>query len=190
MQYFGLGYMISDEKNADIGSIEGSINSNLGEFGISNFRMVFPGFSHVAIEGMQSQVERSILLFLIPTHSFPEGKDKLGSLEISKGLTLNNALNVYSSGNSSRMMAIGGTPGVVIYYKDKSELPLIKDMMQKALSILADKIDAEEARSNEVHNPKITQAMNSIRAAMPKKLRILSEKLDAQEAIHSFESAI
>ncbi|MFH1460318.1 MAG: hypothetical protein ABIG64_08150 [Candidatus Omnitrophota bacterium] len=147
VEYFGLGYMISDAQDENIGEVKKSINENLGKFGISNFSMVFPGFSHVAIEGMQAQVERSILAFLIPTHSFPEGEGELGSLEISKGLTLNIALNVYEFGNSARMMAIGGTPGLVIFYKDKTKLPVIKQTMKKALELLSEKLSQQQAEA-------------------------------------------
>ena len=155
---FGIGYIDADTGNENIDEIMTTANDLSKDFGINALGMNFPRIAHTGIEAAQALAEIIAIIGLIPSQTFPEGRGQLGSVEIREGLTVNDANKVYVLSNVSRM-AFGGSPTVILEYKNKEQLGEIKDVMVKALGILAGKIDTAfkadsqqaAAKSNEQH---------------------------------------
>ena len=137
----GVGYMDADTGNKDIASIMSEVNAQLERFGINSLPMNFPRIAHTGIEAAQALSEIIALIALIPSQSFPEGDGQLGSVEIRKGLTVNGANKIYGLSNISRM-AFGGSPTVIVEYRNKEQLAEIKAIIVKSLEILAGKFRA------------------------------------------------
>ena len=137
----GVAYVDADTGNANIKAIMEEVNSQLRAFGINSLPMNFPRIAHTGIEAAQALAEIIAIISLIPTQSFPEGQGQLGSVEIKKGLTVNGANKIYIMSNVARM-ALGGSPTVIVEYRNKEQLGEIREIMIKALDILAGKLSA------------------------------------------------
>ncbi|MCK5534182.1 hypothetical protein KAI68_03625, partial [bacterium] len=136
---FGMAYMDADTGNEDIVAVMAEINKQLAKFGINALPMNFPRIAHTGIEAAQALAEIMAIIALLPKQSFPEGKGEFGSTEIRDGLTVNDGNYIYILANVVRM-ALGGSPTVMIDYKNKEQLPEIREILVKALGLFAEKV--------------------------------------------------
>ncbi|MCK4532756.1 methyltransferase domain-containing protein, partial [bacterium] len=142
MNTIGVGYVDADTGNEEIALIMEEVNKQLAKFGINSLPMNFPRIAHTGIEAAQALVEIMAIIALLPRETFEEGEGKFGSKEIRDGLTVNDVNYIYILANVMRM-AIGGSPTVMVDYKNKEQLPEIREIMVKALGVFAEKVNAK-----------------------------------------------
>jgi len=130
IKYMPLVHMQIDSERPEIKEMIKTITEQFADLGITSPNWVsLPGAAHTGIEGIMSHPKNTFQLAIISKQAHPA---PLGTTEISDGVTINRATEVYGISNVFRIAA-GGSPSVIFEINDSSQLGEVQDILTEAL---------------------------------------------------------
>ena len=128
LSHMTLAFMEIDSNNPLIDEIAAAMVNEFSDLGISVPLLPLPRVAHTGIEAVMSHLGNIFSFAILYTDTYGP---PLGSKEIGKNLSMDEATYVYGIANVIRM-AIGGAPSVIVEIRNSRDLPRVRDLLVPA----------------------------------------------------------